>query len=223
MLHLEQGDSHVSQELRLHDWIIVYAHLRNLLREPFVNHNIDHQLPDGRRLRTVLVDVDVHVHWNALRQAQLADNGVGHSVFERAGLQGIAEDPRVHKEIPHVLLVFVVILGVLDCLFLVPDELSNGEERLEAFESCGHVLRQIREANGVLLGFLGTVFQNCFEELGVLYGQVSIDVEFFSGSVATGPDGDNIPQETTRDRTVSNRNMIARRRLSKYLGLFLRP
>ena len=63
---------------------------------------------------------------------------------------------------------------------------------MEAFKGCGNVFRQIREANGVLLGFLGTGLENCFEELGVLYGQVCVDVEFGSGSVTTDPDNDDV-------------------------------
>lgn len=82
MLHLEQGDCYVSQELRLHGRAVVCAHIREVLLELFVKRNIDHQLPHRRRIRTVLVYVDVHVEGTALRQAQLVDNSVGHSVFE---------------------------------------------------------------------------------------------------------------------------------------------
>jgi len=63
---------------------------------------------------------------------------------------------------------------------------------LEVFESCGHALIQIREANGSLLGFFRAVFESCTEELGVLYGQVCVDVEFGSGSVTTDPDNDDV-------------------------------
>lgn len=67
---------------------------------------------------------------------------------------------------------------------------------MEAFKGCGDVVIQVGKANGLLLGFLGTVLENCFEEPGVLYGQIRIDVELLSGSVATDPDSDEIPQDT---------------------------
>jgi hypothetical protein len=69
-------------------------------------------------------------------------------------------------------------------------------------------------------GFLRTVLENCFEEPGVLCGQIWIDVELFSGSVATDPDSDEISQDTAQDPIVSNRNMRKVWRLSTYLGLF---
>jgi hypothetical protein len=100
------------------------------------------------------------------------------------------------------------------------DDLSRVEERLEAFESCGDVVIQVREANGLLLGFLGTVLENCFEELGVLCGQIWIDIELLSGGVATNPDSDEISQNNARDTIVSNCNTSKMWHLSMYLGLF---
>ena len=93
---------------------------------------------------------------------------------------------------------------------------------MEVFESCGHAFRQIRKANGSLPGFFRAVFESCAEELGVLYGQVCVDVEFGGGGVTTDPDNDDILPVTARENIVSNCNMIEGMPRSTYLGLFLR-
>jgi hypothetical protein len=145
------------------------------------------------------------------------DYGVDHSVLERARLQEIAEDPRIRKAIPvHVLRVLLESHNGL-----VQDDLSRVEDRLEAFEGCGNVVIQIRKADGLVLGSLGTVLKNCFEEFGVLYGQIWINVERFSASAATNPDSDEISQDTERDPIVSNCNIRKVWHFSTYLGLFL--
>lgn len=74
----------------------------------------------------------------------------------------------------------------------------------------------------MLLDCLRPLCQSCAEELGVLYGQVSIDVELGGGSVAADPDSDEISHGTVRDTVVSNFTTREVRRLSAYLGLFPR-
>lgn len=113
ILHLEQGNRHIPQEFRLHGPRLVYKHSREVLIIPFVDRNIDHQLPDRRRIRAAWVQTTVHGQWNALHQAQLVDNGVDHSVLERGRQQGIAEGPGTRKLVP-LLFIIGVLLVVMD-------------------------------------------------------------------------------------------------------------
>lgn len=148
------------------------------------------------------------------------DHSVDHSVLERARQQNIAEDPRVYQAIPFLVSLFLVELGAL--VRFARDDLSRAEERVEALESCGYAPRQIRQANGSILDILRAGFQSCAEELGVLCGQVCVDIEFGGGSVTTDPDNDDILPVTARDTIVRIRNMREGMRWLTYLGLFLR-